>query len=410
MKIFGYKIKDFKGTVLIKITGLGSERFINICHHHNIYMKDIVPDNDGYMACLKAKDFLKLKSIIKTTGVHIKILDKSGFPFVSHKYRKRNAFIIGAFLFIGMLVFMSGFIWRIEINGNLYYSDEMIIDFLHNNDIGIGSNSIIINETALEEKIRQEFNEVIWVSVTSDGTKLSIDVKENITNAMMSEKDIVNDIIATKDGVINSITVRTGTPIVKPGDVVKAGDVLVTSKVECTNESGQVIKTIYTNADADIYIKTEYEYSYLIERNYKEKLYTGRVYENEFTRIGNRIFEKPSDKDELKKFENYDIITDYKYITNKNNIIGAVCYGYIYYREYELIDKSYSDEQLYAVLEENFKNYINKLQENSIQIEGDSVKIELFGYSGRAYGIINAIESPVGYQEPIITDEPEGTE
>ena len=67
--------------------------------------------------------------------------------------------------------------------------------------------------------------------------------------------------------------------------------------------------------------------------------------------------------------------------------------------------------QLFQVhLVENFQNYINKLRENSIQIEGDSVKIDLSGYSGRAYGIINTIESSVGYQEPIITDEPEGTE
>ena len=410
MKPFGYKLKNLKGIVLIKITGLGSERFINICHHHNIYMKEIVPEDDGYTAYLKAKDFLKLKSIIKTTGVHIKILDKTGFTFVTHKYRKRNAFIIGVALFIGMLVFLSGFIWRIEINGNLYYSDEMIMDFLNNNNIGIGSNSIVIDETELEETIRQEFDEVIWVSVTLNGTKLSIDVKENITNAVMSEQDITNDIIATKDGVIHSITVRTGTPIVKPGDAVKTGDVLVTSKVECTNESGQVMKTLYTNADADIYIKTEYKYENTIERNYKEKLYTGRVIENEFTRIGDRIFEKTLDKSELNKFKNYDIITDYKHLANKNNIIGAVCYGYIYYREYELIDKSYSDEQLYAVLEENFQNYINKLRENSIQIEADSVKIELSGYLGRAHGIINAIESSVGYQEPIITHEPEGTE
>ncbi len=404
------KHEYFKGNVLIKITGLGSERFINICHHHNIYLNGVVSEDDGYMAYLKAKDFLKIKNIIKTTGVHIKILDKSGFPFWIHKYRKRNAFIIGAILFVSMLVFLSGFIWRIEINGNVYYSDENIIDFLHNKDIGIGSTTLTINETNLEEGIRQEFDEIIWVSVTLNGTKLTIDVKENTTNAIMLEKDEINDIIATKDGVIHSITVRTGTPIVKPGDTVKAGDVLVTSKVECINESGQIIKTLYTNADADIYIKTEYVYENTVERNYKDKLYTGRIIESEFTRIGERIFEKSLDKSELNKFKNYDIITDYKYLSNKNNIIGAVCYGYIYYREYELIDKSYSDYQLNAILDENFKNYIRKLQENSIQIEGDSVKIDLSGYSGRAYGIINTIESSVGYQEPIITDEPEGTE
>ena len=121
------KPEYFKGNVLIKITGLGSERFINICHHHNIYLNGVVSEDDGYMAYLKAKDFLKIKSIIKTTGVHIKILDKLGFPFWIHRYRKRNAFIIGAILFVSMLVFLSGFIWRIEINGNVYYSDENIL-------------------------------------------------------------------------------------------------------------------------------------------------------------------------------------------------------------------------------------------------------------------------------------------
>lgn len=396
-----------QGNILIEITGLGAKRFINICHHHNIYLKKIEVNNNSFKAVMKANDLFKSKEIIKTTGVKLKIIRKDGLPFWYFKHRKRYVFAFGVAAFLGIIVFLSNFIWKIKVNGNLYYSDETIIEFLYDNNIAVGVQAGIINESDLEELIRSEFDRIIWVSVSVNGTKLSIDVKENNTNPKMDEQNVINDIIATCDGVIESITVRTGTPIVSVGDEVKKGDVLVMSKVECINESMEVIKTVYTNADADIMINTSIEYEDVLNRNYQIKEYTGKIEENQFIRIGNKIIENKTFKC---PFKNYDTIVDYKQITTDKNFICPIYYGYIYYREYNLVDNNYTDDEMKSILEKNLTNYLNKLQENSIQINNNSVKIEMSGYSGKAYGVINTTQSAISYQKPIIIEEIKETE
>ena len=56
-------------------------------------------------------------------------------------------------------------------------------------------------------------------------------------------------------------------------------------------------------------------------------------------------------------------------------------------------------------MEENLLKYINKLEENSIQILEKSVKIDIIGFKGEATGIIRQIEPSIQYQEPIIIEE-----
>ena len=80
-------------------------------------------------------------------------------------------------------------------------------------------------------------------------------------------------------------------------------------------------------------------------------------------------------------------------------------YCYRYYREYKIIDKNYSDSQLNALLNENLLKYINKLEENSIQILENSVKIDIIGFKGVARGTIRQLEHAIYYKDPIIIEE-----
>ena len=285
-----------KNILKIKVSGMATERFINICRHHKIYFNDLINTSTGFIAIMKAADFLKLKPIIKSTGVHIKIIYKKGIFFTYRKNKNRFAFVLGIIIFIVTICALSTRIWKIEFNGNLYYSKETLLEFLDKNKINLGTKTTKINEEALETLIRKEFEEIIWVSVSINGTKLIVDIKENDTKPISQKAQEPRDIIATKDGIINSIFVRTGTALVKPGDTVKEGDVLVSSKVSCTNESMEEIKIIYTKADADILIETVYEYENTINRNYEERIFTGEKIEQTVVRIGDRIITIPSKK------------------------------------------------------------------------------------------------------------------
>ena len=386
-----------KNIIKIQVKGLSTERFINICRHHQIYFFDITNISDGFTAKLNAKDFLKLKPTVKATGVRIKILAKNGPYFTYRANRNRFALIVGIIIFIATIYTLSKHIWKIEFNGNRFYSEETMLEFLEENQITLGTKSSNINEENLETLIRKEFEEIIWVSVSVNGTRLRIDLKENDTTALSQNNSSPRDIIASKDGTIATIYVRTGTALVKPGDSVKAGDVLVASKVSCTNESMEEKEIIYTVADADILIETTNEYYDSIDRNYTERIYTGNVLEQTVLRVGTKLIETPILKC---KYEHYDVVVDYASPFGKQYE-----YCYRYYREYEIIEKNYTDSQISTLLEENLLKYINKLEENSIQTLEKSVKIDIMGFKGEASGIIRQLEPAINYQDPIIIEE-----
>ena len=63
---------------------------------------------------------------------------------------------------------------------------------------------------------------------------------------------------------------------VKIGDTVEAGQLLVASGVPITNDAEELVRTDYVHAEADIYAKTEYNYTKRINSLHQVKAKTGK--------------------------------------------------------------------------------------------------------------------------------------
>ena len=74
-----------------------------------------------------------------------------------------------------------------------------------------------------------------------------------------------------------------------------------------------------------------------------------------------------------------------------------------------MIPSEYTDEELDSLLNEKIDKYIENLQENSVQIISNSVRIEISGDGAKAEGAISVRESAATKEPPVI-NEPEGTE
>ena len=84
--------------------------------------------------------------------------------------------------FLLILIPLSQFIWNIEINGNSYITDETVLAYLKEQDPSFGTPKKKIDAEKLEESFRMAFDDVIWTSVKISGTKMTIDLQENIKN------------------------------------------------------------------------------------------------------------------------------------------------------------------------------------------------------------------------------------
>lgn len=357
--------KYLQGYVTIKINGYSPERFINLCANNNIYIWNIKKISDGYIFSMSTKAFFMLSPIAKKTKCRVKIINKVGLPFKLLKFKKRKYFIFGLLLSAIFIISLSFFIWRIEIEGNKAYTTEEIISFLSEQNIYIGKFKPKINCSKLDNLLLTHFNNTNWVSSEIKGNKLMIYLREGINPDIKVIEKQPADLIATKSGIIASIITRKGTPLVKEGDSIEKGDILVSGTLEI-KELNQLKAIEFTHSDADIYIKTKYEYTDNIDYKYIKKEYIqGKEKKDTIIKVLNKKINilKPKLKD-----KNYDIIEKQIQLELIRDFYLPV-YNYSkVYLPYIEIEKTYSNDEASALLESKLDKYIQNLRKNNIQV------------------------------------------
>ena len=223
-------IRNLRGVVLVSTDNPAPERFFNLCRMKKIRIWDITKTDKGCQFSIGAADYLQLKEPLKKCGMKLVILRKTGLPFFMVRYRKHYSFVAGMLLAASLLQIMSMFVWEIEVDGNSYYTDNVIVSYLQGNDVYVGCRMSKVMCDSLEQKIRKDFDDITWVSAEKSGTKLIVHIKENDGDNVAGKAKSPSDIIASSDGVVESIVTRCGTPLVKKGDEVKTGDVLVSGR------------------------------------------------------------------------------------------------------------------------------------------------------------------------------------
>ena len=184
-------------------------------------------------------------------SIKVHILEKRGFPFFIRKYNKRFGIVLGLIIFFSFLQIMSGYIWIIDVVGNETVKESEIIS--HCEEIGIkqGIRKSKISPKADAQELLLKNDKLAWGSLNIEGCRLTVNVTE------ITEKDadnsIATNLVATADGIVKHIDVKSGNCLVKVGDVVKKGDVLVSGIIENMSE------TKFVRCRGEIFAETQTE-------------------------------------------------------------------------------------------------------------------------------------------------------
>lgn len=390
------RFAGMRGYLLVLIRGCSPERFFNICNVHQIELWNLSHTPDGYECNITVADFRRLKPVLRKTKTRIYIRKRFGFPFFLHKYRRRKAFFVGiaaAFLAVYLL---SLFIWDIHIEGNFSYTEQVLLDYLSTEHIVHGMKRSKVDCDYIEKLLRNRYSDIIWVSASVSGTRLIIQVEENFNNWKEKQENGYCNIVADKDCRVTSIVTRSGTPLVKQGDVVAKGDILVSGTVEITDEYGGVLKTEYTAADADIYGESVFLYQDSIALISQKKVYTGQEkYAWAVSFFQNRLFVKAGKTG----FERFDVLTEEHPLVLGTNFYLPFSVEKWYYKEYCYEQFILTKEEAEEILKKNINDFFENLLQKGVQIAGNNVKIAIDEKMGSASGRILLI-CPQGRAEP----------
>ena len=379
-----------RGHVRILVWGSSYERFLNMCVKHNIILWDLQAVHDAYEMNISIRGFRRLRPLVKKSGTKVRITKRYGLPFFLDRYKKRKMLFGGFLMGLLLILFLSGFIWDIHIEGNQIRTEEVVFAFLEEAEITHGMWKAGIDCKALAASLRKEFDDFIWVSVRIQGTRLLIDVQENTDLTLEDEATYgPSDLVSNLNGVVTKIVTRSGIPQVKAGDTVKKGDLLVTGQIEIKDDAGEVTHYQYCAADADIYIQTEYEYRDTLPMKYQVKEYTGQIKQGFYVELFGKKFHFLKRKN---AFEQYDVVTTIRQLRLTENFYLPILWGKTEHRAYEIQEKTATKEEALRKANDNLNKNLEKSREKGVQIFKNDVKIETDGKNCKARGKITIIE------------------
>jgi len=264
-----------KGYVIIIVEGYFLEKFINICIHRQIFLWHIKRIKSKEMTLkVSVKGFKLLRPVCRKTRCRVRIIRKKGLPFILSRYKKRKAFVAGAVIFIFILYGLTSFIWAVEIEGN----ERIAADVLREKLAMLGAKPGVFKYTVDTDKIvdslMMDINELAWIGVSLRGTKIKVKVVERKPAPELIARDVPCDVVAEKDGVIKMVIAKEGKTLVKEGETVSKGQVLIGGRVDSKVEG---VEPRYVHAMGEVIARTWYEESKIVENFIIERVRTGKV-------------------------------------------------------------------------------------------------------------------------------------
>ena len=354
------------GYVNILVEGYFVEKFINICNKQKIFLWNLKRSKTTIIYTnVSIKDFKKLKPIAQKTKCKIKIKSKKGLPFIFNKYKKRKIFVIGLAMVLITIFTLSKFIWNIEVIGNEKINADEIIQIANENNLKIGKFKNKVDTKKIINQLRLERDDIAWIGIEIKGTNAIIKIVESIPKPNIIDDEEFCNIVATKDAIIKKISAQNGTPVVKEGEIVKKGTVLIAGWLE-----GKYTGTRYVHATGSVQGKVWYTQKERIYFKQQKKEQTGNV-ENKYSLNINNF--KINFNKGVSKFKNYDTIETNKKVKLFSNFYLPIELIKITNTEVNITDITYTLEEAKNIGIEKAKQELNNKIENldnilSIQI------------------------------------------
>jgi len=322
-----------RGYVRIRVTGFGLERFLNMAAFHGIYMSDVARTAEGMELNVSIPGFKMLKNCARKTKCRTRIIEKNGLPFVMHRYRKRKLLLGGVAFFLLGLFLLSSFVWLIEIEGNENIPHETVMVFLEEQGLRVGAPKFRLSDRTLQQELLNNFAEISWADVHTRGTRTTIRIAEALPPQEIIDRRTPAHIVATGEGLITNVITWSGAPMVRQGDIVQEGELLVSGILELVPDTPDT-PLVYVHALAEIWATRYHPIQFTVPLTYQAKHFTGnnaRSRTLQLLVLGNFSLNLPGGGI---SFPYYDKITTYHQPGVNGNYPMPIILATTHYREF----------------------------------------------------------------------------
>lgn len=276
-----------KGYAMISIIGDSTENFMNQCNNRGIPLWELQKTGRNELRLkVDYRHLDKLTELAAKCGLTLTPLYFTGPKAWISAGRKNKCFLIGMLFFFLVMTALADRIWIIEVEGVKPEEQNYVMELFQEYDLKPG---VKIEEIPVQDLLNQiviKSTRYIWAGIEVDGTKVHIKVAERI-NPPELDSTIPCDVVADKDGRIESIVVLQGEAAVKPGDMVKTGDILINGYLRTLFY--QEVRG-FVHGDGIVTVRRWYDAEGTIKKNETLTLKTGNEKKKYFLKYKDNIY------------------------------------------------------------------------------------------------------------------------
>ena len=241
---------------------------LNLCMERAFAYTNFESDGEGGVSFVCAEwTARRLLRLCQERDICVCDQKRGGIPHFLWRYRRRAGMTIGLLLGAVLLWLSGQFVWDVRVTGNETMTATEVRQILKESGFGVGSYIPKLHNNELENRVMLVSDRISWMSVYMDGTVAMVQIKENVMPPQKESKNPAN-LIATHDGQIEMLELYRGNSVVKIGQAVRKGELLVSGLYDSNIDGYR-----YTRASGKVLARVEEEIRIEIPFDYEEKIY-----------------------------------------------------------------------------------------------------------------------------------------
>ena len=240
------------GSVLVDVKGVNLDVFLNRVIQAGMYVSHVTKVDDKNLKFrIACHNLDKLIALFRGSCYTLTVIKFFGAPVVFNFFKKHVGLLAGLSLALLLTILFSQFVWRVEVSGNERLSASEVKHALAELGVSKGKYLGSINSAYLEVKLKQKMPDISLVSLSTRGTTVIVNLIETV-KLELGDEDVSLPIRASHDAQITSILVLEGTAVVRVGDSVVAGQVMIqpytitdTGEIISCNARGEVVANVW---------------------------------------------------------------------------------------------------------------------------------------------------------------------
>ncbi len=239
------------GERTVAVDAAHSAALLDLCLRRGVEYADFEGSETGISLRCTGKAAEYLLRLAREEDIPVSLSEGRGLPFLMRRLLRRGGLVAGSLCAALLLWLSQRYVWEVHVTGNEKMTAGEVIEELAACGFGVGSRIGAVPVGAVENQVLLRSDRLAWIAIRMEGTVASVQVVERVEMSAEAPKRPAN-LVASRDGQIEGFELYRGEAMVKPGQAVRAGELLVSGILESASGGLRV-----TRAAGSVMARTE---------------------------------------------------------------------------------------------------------------------------------------------------------